>query len=208
MRAADAMAKAIDRKNFAPEYMGEQYAREVEKSPYTRDMREIDKDYLKTFLDATKDVPKDIVGPRYGMVFRLMSSSAFRGLAVGLANILGYDKLLPLVESEETYVQVPIEIAERLGQKVQKTYEPTIPTVAERIARLKYDDDRQSHIKVLKPESDFIKRIVTLCPTKCYTLEDSKVVLQHEPCIECGTCAEETEWRHPRGEKGVIYQYG
>lgn len=208
VRAADAVAKAIDKNNFAPEYMGEQYSQEVEKSPYTRDMREIDKDYLKTFLDATKDVPKDIVGQRYGMVFRLMSSSAFRGLAVGLANILGYDKLLPLVESEETYVQVPIEIAERLGQKVQKTYEPTIPSVAERVARLKYDDDRQPHIKVLNAESEFMKKLVTLCPTKCYSLEDGKVVLQHEPCIECGTCARETEWRHPRGEKGVIYQYG
>ncbi len=208
VRAADAVAKAIDRNNFAPEYMGEQYAQEVEKSPYTRDMREIDKDYLKTFLDAVKDVPKDIVGQRYGMVFRLMSSSAFRGLAVGLANILGYDKLLPLVESEETYVQVPIEIAERLGQKVSTTYEPTIPTVAERVARLKYDDDRQPHIKVLKPESEFMKKLVTLCPTKCYSLESGKVVLQHEPCIECGTCAIETEWRHPRGEKGVVYQYG
>lgn len=208
VRAADAVAKAIDKNNFAPEYMGEQYSQEVEKSPYTRDMREIDKDYLKTFLDATKDVPKDIVGQRYGMVFRLMSSSAFRGLAVGLANILGYDKLLPLVESEETYVQVPIEIAERLGQKVQKTYEPTIPSVAERVARLKYDDDRQPHIKVLNAESEFMKKLVTLCPTKCYSLEDGKVVLQHEPCIECGTCARETEWRHPRGEKGVVYQYG
>lgn len=208
VRAADAVARAIDKNNFAPEYMGERYAQEVEKSPYTRDMREIDKDYLKTFLDATKDVPKDIVGQRYGMVFRLMSSSAFRGLAVGLANFLGYDKLLPLVESEETYVQVPIEIAERLGQKVQKTYEPTIPNVAERVAQLKYDDDRQSHIKVLNPQSEFMKKLVTLCPTKCYTLENGKVVLQHEPCIECGTCAKETEWRHPRGEKGVIYQYG
>ncbi|NWG36789.1 FAD-binding protein [Nitrososphaera sp.] len=208
VRAADAVAKAIDRNNFAPEYMGEQYAQEVEKSPYTRDMREIDKDYLKTFLDATKDVPKDIVGQRYGVVFRLMSSSAFRGLAVGLANMLGYDKLLPLVESEETYVQVPIEIAERLGKQVQKTYEPTIPSVAERVARLKYDDDRQPHIRVLDAESEFMKKLVTLCPTKCYSLEDGKVVLQHEPCIECGTCARETEWRHPRGEKGVVYQYG
>lgn len=208
VRAADAVSRAIDRNNFAPEYMGEQYVQDIEKSPYTKDMREIDKDYLKTFLDATKDVPKDIVGQRYGVVFRLMSSAAFRGLAVGLANILGYDRLLPLVESEETYVQVPIEIAQRLGKQVVRTYEPTIPTVAERVARLKYDDDRQSHIRVLKPESEFMKKLVTLCPTKCYSLEDGKVVLQHEPCIECGTCAKETEWRHPRGEKGVIYQYG
>ncbi len=208
VRAAESVARAIDRNNFAPEYMGEHYSQLVEASPYTRDMKEIDKDYLKTFLDATKNVPKDIVGQRYGMVFRLMSSSAFRGLAVGFANILGYDKLLPLVESEETYVQVPIEIAERLGRTASASYAPTVPSTAERVAKLKYDDDRQPHIKVLSPESEFMKKLVTLCPTKCYSLEGGKVVLQHEACIECGTCAKETEWRHPRGEKGIVYQYG
>jgi electron transfer flavoprotein-quinone oxidoreductase len=208
VRAANAVARAIDRNNFYTQYMGESYSQSIEESPYTRDMKEIDKDYLKIFLDAARDVPKDIIGQRYGMVFRLMSSGTLRGLAVGFANILGYDKLLPLVESEDTYVQVPIELAEKTGRQVQATYEPTIPTIAQRIARLKYDDDRVSHIKVLNPKSEFMKKMVTLCPTFCYSMEGGDVTLQHEACIECGTCAEETEWRHPRGEKGIIYQYG
>jgi electron transfer flavoprotein-quinone oxidoreductase len=208
VRAANAVARAIDRNNFSTQYMGESYSQSIEESPYTRDMKEIDKDYLKIFLDAARDVPKDIIGQRYGMVFRLMSSGTLRGLAVGFANILGYDKLLPLVESEDTYVQVPIELAEKTGRQVQATYEPTIPTIAQRIARLKYDDDRVSHIKVLNPKSEFMKKMVTLCPTFCYSMEGGDVTLQHEACIECGTCAEETEWRHPRGEKGIIYQYG
>ncbi|HKY11291.1 MAG TPA: FAD-dependent oxidoreductase [Nitrososphaera sp.] len=208
VRAANAVARAIDRNNFSTQYMGESYSQSIEESPYTRDMKEIDKDYLKIFLDAAKDVPKDIIGQRYGMVFRLMSSGTLRGLAVGFANILGYDKLLPLVESEDTYVQVPIELAEKTGRQVRATYEPTIPTIAQRIARLKYDDDRVSHIKVLNPKSEFMKKMVTLCPTFCYSMEGGGVTLQHEACIECGTCAEETEWRHPRGEKGIIYQYG
>ena len=208
VRAANAVARAIDRNNFSTQYMGESYSQSIEESPYTRDMKEIDKDYLKIFLDAARDVPKDIIGQRYGMVFRLMSSGTLRGLAVGFANILGYDKLLPLVESEDTYVQVPIELAEKTGRQVQATYEPTIPTIAQRIARLKYDDDRVSHIKVLNPKSEFMKKMVTLCPTFCYSMEGGDVTLQHEACIECGTCAKETEWRHPRGEKGVIYQYG
>jgi electron transfer flavoprotein-quinone oxidoreductase len=209
VRAADAVARAIDRNNFSPPYMGEFYSQSIEESPYTRDMKEIDKDYLKIFLDAARDVPKDIIGQRYGMIFKLMSSGTLRGLAVGFANILGYDRLLPLVESEDTYVQVPIELAEKMGQHVQASYEPTIPTVAQRIARLKYDDDRISHIKVLNPRSEFMKKIVTLCPTACYSMErGGEVTLQHEACIECGTCAKETDWHHPRGEKGVIYQYG
>jgi electron transfer flavoprotein-quinone oxidoreductase len=208
VRAANAVARAIDRNNFSTQYIGESYTQSIEESPYTRDMKEIDKDYLKIFLDAARDVPKDIIGQRYGMVFRLMSSGTLRGLAVGFANILGYDKLLPLVESEDTYVQVPIDLAEKTGRQFQATYEPTIPTIAQRIARLKYDDDRVSHIKVLNPKSEFMKKMVTLCPTFCYSMEGGDVTLQHEACIECGTCAKETEWYHPRGEKGIIYQYG
>jgi len=209
VRAADSVARAIDRNNFSTQYMGEFYSHSIDQSPYTRDMKEIDKDYLKIFLDAAREVPKDIIGQRYGMVFKLMSSGTLRGLAVGFANILGYDKLLPLVESEETYVQVPIELAEKTGRQVQASYEPTIPTIAQRIAGLKYDDDRISHIKVLNPKSEFMRKIVTLCPTACYSMEGGgDVTLQHEACIECGTCAKETDWHHPRGEKGVIYQYG
>ncbi|HKX82438.1 MAG TPA: NAD(P)/FAD-dependent oxidoreductase [Nitrososphaera sp.] len=207
-RAASAVARAIDRNNFSNDYMGEHYSQLVEESQYTRDMKEIDKDYLKIFLDAAKDVPKDIVGQRYGLVFKLMSSGTLRGLAVGFANILGYDKLLPMVESEETYVQVPVELAEKMGRNVSATYEPSIPNTAERVAKLKYDDDRLSHIKVLDPKSEFMKKMVTMCPTGCYSLEKEDVTLQHEACIECGTCSKETEWRHPRGEKGIVYAYG
>jgi electron transfer flavoprotein-quinone oxidoreductase len=208
VRAANTVARAIDRNNFGPQYMGEYYSQSIEESPYTRDMKELDKDYLKIFLDAARDVPKDIIGQRYGIVFRLMSSGTLRGLAVGFANILGYDKLLPLVESEDTYVQVPVELAEKMGRPVQATYDPSLPTVAQRVARLKYDDDRVSHIKVLNSKSEFMKKMVTLCPTSCYSMEGGEVTLQHEACIECGTCAKETEWCHPRGEKGVVYKYG
>jgi electron transfer flavoprotein-quinone oxidoreductase len=208
VRAANAAAHAIDRNDFSPHTLGERYSQTIEESPYTRDMKEIDKDYLKIFLDAARDVPKDIIGQRYGMVFKLMSSGTLRGLAVGFANILGYDRLLPLVESEETYVQVPVELAQKLGKHVNVTYSPTIPSIAQRIARLKYDDDRKSHIKVLEPRSEFMKKMVKLCPTNCYSMEGTDVTLQHEACIECGTCAKETDWHHPRGDKGVIYQYG
>jgi len=105
-------------------------------------------------------------------------------------------------------VKVPIEIAERLGEQVTASYKPNIPTIDNRIANLKYDDDHVSHIKVLDSKSDFMKKMVTLCPTKCYTLENDQVMLQHEGCIECGTCSIETDWKHPRGEKGIIFQYG
>jgi electron transfer flavoprotein-quinone oxidoreductase len=206
VRAAESISKSIDQNNF--DRLGERYSKLVEESPYTRDMNEIDKNYLKTFLDCTKQVPKDIVGHRYGTIFKLMSSNTLRNISIGFANTLGYKRLLPILESNNTYTDVPVEIAERAGNDLQKSYSITIPTIAERIAKLDYNDDSLSHIKVLNSQSDFMKKMVTLCPTKCYSIENERVMLQHEGCIECGTCAKETDWKHPRGEKGIIFQYG
>jgi electron transfer flavoprotein-quinone oxidoreductase len=208
VRAANSISRSIDRNNLTDQYMGEFYTQSIEGSPYTREMKEIDKDYLKLFLDAAKDVPKDIIKARYGIIFKLMSSGILRGLAVGFANILGYDRLLPMVESRETYVQVPIELAEKLGKKTVSTYNCTIPTIAQRIAKLRYNDDTLSHIRILDQKSDFMRKMVVICPTRCYSLEQEEVVLQHEGCIECGSCAKETDWRHPRGDKGIEYRYG
>jgi ferredoxin-like protein FixX len=142
------------------------------------------------------------------MVIKMMSSDKLRNLSIGFANILGFEKLLPLVESEEIYVKVPMELAERLGEKITNTYTPSIPSIAARIGKLNYSDDETQHIKVIKPSSDFMKKMVTLCPTRCYSIENDKVMIQHEGCIECGTCSEETDWKHTRGEKGITYQYG
>ena len=208
VRAANSIARSLDTNNFSQSYLGEYYTQLVEGSPYSRDMKEIDKDYLKIFLDAAKDVPKDIISSKYGIIIKLMSSGTLRGVAVKFANILGYERLLPIIESEDTYVKVPIEIAERLGKKISSSYSPTIPSISDRIANLNYNDDNIPHIKVTDPTSEFMKKMITLCPTNCYTLENDQVLIQHEGCIECGTCAQETDWKHTRGEKGINYQFG
>ena len=208
VRASDAISRAIDNNNFSGDYLGEYYTKLIDESPYTVDMKQIDADYLKIFLDAAKDVPKDIISAKYGTVLKLMSSGKLRSVAVKFANILGYDRLLPIVESEETYVKVPIELAKRLGETVKSSYTPSIPSLADRIAKLTYNDDHVSHIKVLKPTSEFMKKMVILCPAKCYSEENGNVMIQHEGCVDCGTCSQETDWKHPRGEKGVHYQYG
>ncbi|MDH3313230.1 MAG: NAD(P)/FAD-dependent oxidoreductase [Nitrosopumilus sp.] len=208
VRAANAVAKAIDKNDFSANSLGEYYSKETENSPYTTDMKQIDKNYLKIFLDATKDVPKDLIGARYGPILKMMSNEKLRGIAVKFANILGYEKLLPMIESEDTYVKIPIQLAERLGEIVSQSYSPSIPSIADRIGNLSYNDDNSSHIKVLNPNSEFMKKMVTLCPAKCYSEEGGNVIIQHEGCVDCGTCSQETEWRHPRGEKGIHYKYG
>lgn len=207
-RAAEAASRALDRNNFSENYLGESYSQSVEESPYTHDLKTIDKDYLKVFLDAAKDVPKEIINSRYGMIVKMMSSKTLRSFTVGFANMLGYEKLLPIIETLDTYVKVPTEIADRFGNSTMSTYTPTIPSIAQRVAKLNYNDDSKSHIKVLKPNSEFMKKMITLCPTRCYFMEKEGVMIQHEGCIECGTCSEETDWKHPVGEKGISYRYG
>lgn len=208
VRAANTIARALEKNNFSQDYLGEYYTKSIEQSPYSIDMKQIDKEYLKIFIDAAKDVPKDIMSAKYGMVLKLMSSGVVRSVAVKFANVLGYDRILPMVESKESYVKVPIELAELKGKAVSSSYIPSIPSVTDRIAKLNYNDDNVSHIKVLNPNSDFMKKLVTLCPTKCYSEERGQVMIQHEGCIECGTCSEQTDWKHPRGEKGINYRYG
>ena len=207
-RAAEAVSRALDKNNFSDNYLGQYYSQAIEESPYTHDLKSIDKDYLKIFLDATKDVPKDMISSKYGTVIKMMSSKTLRNFAVGFANILGYEKLLPIIETVDTYVKVPTEMAERLGKSMQSSYTPSIPSIAQRIAKLKFNDDSKSHIKVLKPTSEFMKKMTVLCPTRCYFMEKDGVMIQHEGCVECGTCSEETDWKHPAGEKGISYQYG
>lgn len=208
VRAANAVARALDKNDFSESFLGQYYSQSLEESPYTMDMKQIDKDYLKIFLDAAKDVPKDIIGARYGPVLKMMSNSTLRGIAVKFANVLGYDKLLPMIESEDTYVKVPMELAERLGKSIPISYSPSILSIADRIAKLSYNDDHVPHIKIRDPDNEYVKKMVVLCPAKCYSEEGGKIMLQHEGCIDCGTCSQETDWKHPRGEKGVHYQYG
>jgi electron transfer flavoprotein-quinone oxidoreductase len=208
VRAANAVARALEKNNFSQDYLGEYYTKSVEESPYTKDMKEIDKEYLKIFIDATKDVPKNLLSAKHSMVLKLMSSGAIRSMAARFANVLGYERLLPVIESQETYVKVPTDLAELMGKTVSSSYTPSIPLIADRIAKLKYNDDKVSHIKVLNSTNDFMKKLVMLCPTGCYSEEKGQVTIQHEGCIECGTCSEQTDWKHPRGEKGINYQYG
>jgi len=208
VRASIAISRSIENNNFDSEYMGSYYESLVKESPYTIEMNKIDEGYLSLFLNIVKTVKIDSVDPLFGFGLRLMKNNRLRKIAIQMANLLGYDKILPFIESEKTYVQVPIQLANRLGSIINSSYTPTIPTLSERIARLQYNDDSESHITVENKRSEFMKKLILLCPTRCYSLEGEDVVLQHEGCVECGTCSIGTRWRHPKGEKGIMYRFG
>jgi len=208
VRASIAISRSIENNNFDSDYMGSYYESLVNESPYTIEMNKIDEGYLNLFLNIVRNIKIDSVDPLFGFGLGLMKNNRLRKFAIQMANFLGYDKILPFIESEKTYVQVPIQLANRLGSIVNSSYTPTIPTLSERIARLQYNDDSESHIIVENKKSDFMKKLILLCPTRCYSLEGEDVVLQHEGCVECGTCSVGTRWRHPKGEKGIMYRYG
>ena len=208
-RASIAVARSLDKNNFDSNYLGEFYTRLVEESPYTVDMKEIDKQYLNVILNSTrKNIPSNILGLKHKILFNLASNDSLRNFFITLINKYGYTRLLSFIESEDVYFKVPIKIADKLGTLNNASYIPQIPTIQDRVAKLCYHEDNISHIKILDSSKNFLRKMVVLCPTKCYSLEGDEVILQHEGCIECGTCSKETEWRHPRGEKGVIFKYG
>ena len=207
-RASNAIKQALEKNNLdiTSNYLGELYSQSVQQSPYTMDMERIDKYYIKTIIDAAgKQIPRQKMG-KYGFLFKLFLNDKLRNVSIDIVNKIGYNNMLSLIESKETYINTPINIAEKLGTKTISEYSISIPELSQRISSLSYNDDPQSHIKITNSRSEFMKKMVTLCPTKCYSLEGEDVVLQHEGCIECGTCSPETEWRHPRGEKGIQYR--
>ena len=209
-RASNAIKQALEKNNLdiTSNYLGELYSQSSQQSPYTRDMERIDKYYIKTIIDAAgKQIPHQQIG-KYGFLFKLFLNDKLRNVSIDIVNKIGYNNMLSLIESKETYINTPINLAEKLGTKTISEYSISIPELSQRISSLSYNDDPQSHIKITNSKSEFMKKMVTLCPTKCYSLEGEDVVLQHEGCIECGTCSPETEWRHPRGEKGIQYKYG
>lgn len=208
VRAAIAISRSIDSTNFDSDYLGNYYESLVNESPYTREMRIIDENYLNLFLELVKDIPMGAIDPRLSLGLQVIKNKHLRGISLRMANYLGYNRVLPLIESEKTYVQIPMLLANKLGDTVNSTFVPSIPTLPDRIANLQYDDDSESHIIVNDKKSEFMRKLILLCPTKCYSLEGKDVVLQHEGCVECGTCSVGTIWKHPRGEKGIRYRYG
>ncbi|MBI5133706.1 MAG: electron transfer flavoprotein, partial [Thaumarchaeota archaeon] len=214
-RAARAIAKAKEKNNFTEQYLGGLYGDMINESPYTTDINKIDFEYLRIFVNACTDIPMESFNLFLRLSFLLLQKASIQEFAKAITRMLNQRTLLALIESNEAYVKIPMEIAEKVGRTVDPDYKIKPRSIDERIAKMKINDDPEPHIKIIDPDLKFIKSMVQLCPTKCYIMEilnkegsKSQVVLQHEGCIECGTCMKETDWKHPKGEKGVTYEYG
>ncbi|PSG96647.1 flavoprotein [Thermoplasmatales archaeon SW_10_69_26] len=128
-----------------------------------------------------------------------------------------------------SYVTLPEVIAEEAGEPVHGPPEGVVfepRSLDDRIGDLTYDVDAGNpHIELLDDRPEISATAVHTCPVSdreisrgCYRFETRKanggkerfVALDTQPCVECGTCAivADTDWDHPRGGKGVEYEYG
>ena len=129
-------------------------------------------------------------------------------------------------DTRTPYVTLPTVIAEELGEPVDSENAVTPPSLADRIGDLTYDTDvGNPHIELRDASWDASGAAVRACPVSamdfgggCYREEtvqtngsrERVVSLDTQPCVECGTCAvaADTDWKHPRGAKGVEYREG
>jgi electron transfer flavoprotein-quinone oxidoreductase len=129
-------------------------------------------------------------------------------------------------DTRTPYVTLPTVIAEELGTRVTDESGVEPPSLEERIGELTYDTDvGNPHITLRDDSYAASGAAVTACPVSaedfgggCYReevvrtngSEERVVSLDTQPCVECGTCAivADTEWRHPRGGKGVTFDQG
>lgn len=131
-------------------------------------------------------------------------------------------------DTEFVYAGMPAAIARELGTPVHDDGKrPKLRSLDDRIGALDYDTDvGREHIKLNDDSPQASEAAVFTCPVSspdssrgCYRIEETVlpdgstknvVLLDTQPCVECGTCAlmAQTSWNHPRGGKGVQYQWG
>ena len=57
------------------------------------------------------------------------------------------------------------------------------------------------------------KPCVVCCPAACWRLEEDRVDVVVDGCLECGTCRVvcapgNVEWDYPRGGYGILFKFG
>lgn len=91
-------------------------------------------------------------------------------------------------------------------------------TLDDLLAFDRYEIDEYSHIEVDESKCGDCQRRVCLvvCPAEVYVLNEGKIRVRYENCLECGACTiacnadgpRWVEWRNPRGGYGIVYRFG
>ncbi|MDS0299244.1 FAD-dependent monooxygenase [Halogeometricum sp. S1BR25-6] len=218
--AGEAFAQARGRGR--PEDAGRLYAEKLRDEGVMDKLRPRGYDLVRTVAerDDVTDAVDSLLTSRLGRL-------GIRALGGGLEGLYGSPRLSAIVPDTRTpYVTLPTVIAEELGTRVADESGVEPPSLEERIGELTYDTDvGNPHITLRDDSYAASGAAVAACPVSaedfgggCYReevvrtngSEERVVSLDTQPCVECGTCAvvADTEWRHPRGGKGVAFDQG
>ena len=94
---------------------------------------------------------------------------------------------------------------------------PKKSTLEDKLYLVKFKVDKEPHLRIIDPNvcTTVCKEqgCLYVCPVQNYTLQDGKVNLSWEGCVECGSCRvtckfENIDWKYPRGGFGVLFRLG
>ncbi len=88
--------------------------------------------------------------------------------------------------------------------------------IEDRLFLDRFKVDEESHLKITDPskcKQCKDQSCLFLCPANVYRLEDDTISVNHEGCLECGSCRVgcpflNIDWRFPRGGYGISHEFG
>jgi len=90
-------------------------------------------------------------------------------------------------------------------------------SVEDKLFLNRYEVDEEPHIRILDQgicmRNCRNQECLFICPANVYQLEEDRISVHYEGCLECGTCRIgcpnlNIEWRFPRGGYGVRHKFG
>ena len=87
----------------------------------------------------------------------------------------------------------------------------------DKLYRVKFKSAPDSHLIIISQDvckKCERKQCTYVCPAECYKIEEDKIIVSYEGCLECGTCRiacsefENIDWKNPLGGFGVTFVYG
>lgn len=94
---------------------------------------------------------------------------------------------------------------------------PPVINVEERLFQNRYRvDTGRAHIRIKDTracDGCDPKPCVVCCPAGAWRLEEGKVDLVADGCLECGSCRivcerDNVDWNYPRGGFGILFKFG
>ncbi len=77
--------------------------------------------------------------------------------------------------------------------------------------------EEESHLRIIDGEKCMTeceeRSCLYLCPANVYQLEEDRISVNYEGCLECGSCRIacphlNIEWRFPKGGYGISHKFG